>query len=129
LNTAVVIGTRPEIIKTKTIIDHLDQESDRNILIFTGQHKDYSMSKLFFQTLNVRDPDHCLNVQNVTQANMLSKCIPKITRILKMENPDCVLVQGDTLVTRRQRVLELFVSPHNGDRVYFLEKPMESSNQ
>jgi len=63
MNVVSVAGTRPEIIKMSLLIPRLDAFYD-NIFVHTGQHYDYSMSKVFFKELGLRKPNYNLNVRS-----------------------------------------------------------------
>ena len=60
MKTAVVFGTRPEIIKLAPIIKKLNRKN--SIVIFTGQHHDYELSKQFIQQLGLRKLDYSLKI-------------------------------------------------------------------
>ena len=95
MKIATVLGTRPEIIKLSPLIPLLDKEFD-HILIHTGQHYSYSMDKIFFEDLNLRDCDYILNVGSGSHGKQTGKMIIGIENVLIKEEPDIVLVQGDT---------------------------------
>ena len=66
------------------------------ILVHTGQHYDYEMSEIFFQDLELPKPDIHLGIGSGTHAEEVGKMLIGIERILLEENPDVVLVEGDT---------------------------------
>src|SRR5665648_1258760 len=90
-----ILGTRPEIIKLSPIIPLLDKEFD-HILIHTGQHYSYSMDKIFFEELGLRNCDYVLNVGSGTHSIQTGKMMIEIENVLLNEKPDLVIVQGDT---------------------------------
>jgi UDP-N-acetylglucosamine 2-epimerase (non-hydrolysing) len=98
MKIATIFGTRPEIIKLSPLIPLLDMEFDQ-ILIHTGQHYSYSMDKIFFEELNLRDCDYTLNIGSGTHAQQTGRMLLKIEEVLVDEKPDIVLVQGDTNTT------------------------------
>jgi len=60
---ALVLGTRSQIIKSALLIHYLSRDSEVNfILIHTGQHYDYEMSRVFFEELDLPDPHYNLSV-------------------------------------------------------------------
>ena len=95
MKIATALGTRPEIIKLSPLIPLLDRESD-HVLIHTGQHYSYSMDKIFFEDLNLRDCDYTLNVGSGFHGEQTGKMIMGIEDVLIKEEPDVVIVQGDT---------------------------------
>jgi len=94
MKTAVVFGTRPEIIKLAPIIKKLNRKN--SVVIFTGQHYDYELSKQFIQQLGLRKPDYSLKITHNKAPLQISEIIIKLTKILEEEKPDTVLVEGDT---------------------------------
>lgn len=95
MKIATIFGTRPEIIKLSPLIPLLDEEFD-HILIHTGQHYSYNMDKIFFEELGLRNCDYILNVGSGTHAAQTGKMMMEIEKVLLKENPDIVVVQGDT---------------------------------
>ena len=94
MKTAIVLGTRPEIIKLAPIIKKLNKKNC--IVIFTGQHYDYELSKQFIHQLGLRKPDYSLKISHNRPTLQISEIITKLTRILEKERPDTVIVEGDT---------------------------------
>lgn len=94
MKLAIVLGTRPEIIKLAPIIKKLNKKSFS--LIFTGQHFDYDMGMQFIHQLGIRKPDYSLKISRTNSAIQISEIIKKLSKILKKEKPDSVIVQGDT---------------------------------
>lgn len=90
-----ILGTRPEIIKLSPLIPLFDKEFDHKI-IHTGQHYSYSMDRIFFEDLKLREPDHALNVGSGSHAQQTGKMLMGIEEVLLKEEPDLVVVQGDT---------------------------------
>ncbi|MEN4017090.1 MAG: UDP-N-acetylglucosamine 2-epimerase (non-hydrolyzing) [Methanobacterium sp.] len=95
MKIATIFGTRPEIIKLSPLIPLLDEEFD-HILIHTGQHYSYNMDKIFFEELGLRNCDYILKVGSGTHAAQTGKMMMEIEKVLLKENPDIVVVQGDT---------------------------------
>lgn len=94
-----VIGTRPETIKMIPILKELDKDSNfESKLIVTGQHRE--MLKQVLDIFNVV-PDYDLNVMsdNQTLTTLTSKVLNELSPVLKEENPDIMLVHGDTTTT------------------------------
>ena len=98
---AIILGTRPEIIKLSSIIRELHQLTinKKNIeyfIIHTNQHYSKNMDEVFFKELNLPTPKYNLNVGSGTHGKQTAKMIDGIEKILISENPDVVIVQGDT---------------------------------
>ena len=55
-----IVGARPNFIKAAPLINKLDKEPINNIIVHTGQHFDYNMSKTFFEELNIPKPNYHL---------------------------------------------------------------------
>ena len=94
MKTAIVLGTRPEIIKLTPIIRKLDKKN--NSVIFTGQHYDYAMGLQFIKQLGIRKPDFSFKLSKNDPPSQIGEMIAKLSKILKKIKPDTVIVQGDT---------------------------------
>jgi UDP-N-acetylglucosamine 2-epimerase len=68
----------------------------REVLIHTGQHFDYNMSGIFFDELQMREPDHHLGVNGDSQGAQTGRMLSRIEEVLVAEQPDMVLLFGDT---------------------------------
>jgi len=90
-----IVGTRPEIIKLSRIINELDKSAN-HILVHTGQNYDYELNEIFFKDLKIRKPNHFLNAAGRNTAETISKIIFESDKIIEKENPDAVLLYGDT---------------------------------
>lgn len=96
MKIAIILGTRPEIIKVSPIIDEIQKNNTQLIIIHTGQHYDTKMSQQFFEDLNLPTPQYNIHSGSTTAIEQVSKIIIKLEEILTDEKPDIVLVQGDT---------------------------------
>lgn len=96
MKVCIVVGTRPQIIKSQPIIKEILSKKVDLSVIHTGQHYDYKMSKIFFEELQIKDPDFNLNVGPNTPAKQLAEIIIKLEKPLTKISPDVVLVPGDT---------------------------------
>ncbi len=91
-----IIGARPQFIKAAEFSESLNARGHREILVHTGQHYDYLMSKVFFDELNISEPDYHLEVGSALPAAQIGAILVKLEAILSAEKPDVVLVYGDT---------------------------------
>ena len=95
IKLVTIVGTRPELIKLSEVIKLADKHFD-HILIHTGQNYDYSLNKVFFDELNLPQPDHYLNTPGSHLGETIGNIISKSYELLKKINPDAVLILGDT---------------------------------
>ena len=93
---AIILGTRPEIIKMSPIINELDNRGSDYFVLHTGQHYSYEMDKKFFEDLELPKPKYNLNVGSQKYGKQVGMMIREIMEILAKEKPTVVLVQGDT---------------------------------
>lgn len=94
-----VIGARPQIIKAAAISRAVNGSySDRmnEVIVHTGQHYDENMSEVFFNELGIPRPDHNLGVGSGGHGEQTAAMIEKLEAVIKQEQPNCVVVYGDT---------------------------------
>jgi len=96
LRVAVVLGTRPEIIKMSPIIRELKRRQLDFFIIHTGQHYEYEMNGSFFKDLELPKPDFNLGVGSGSHAEQTAKIMVGVEKVLVEEEPDVTLVEGDT---------------------------------
>lgn len=89
-----ILGTRPEIIRLSRIIEKLDALCEQ-VLVHTGQNYDYTLDKIFFQQLGVREPNHYLGARG-SFGEQIGTILAQSERIMLAEKPDRFLVLGDT---------------------------------
>lgn len=95
LKLMTVIGTRPEIIRLSRIIPKLDKYFT-HYLVHTGQNFDYELNQLFFEQLELRNPDEFLNSAGKTSSETIGNVIVNIDFMIKKYEPDAMLILGDT---------------------------------
>ncbi len=95
LKVMTIVGTRPEIIRLSRVIAALDRYMD-HVLVHTGQNYDYELNDIFFHDLDIRKPDYYLEAAGKTPAETVGMVISKAYDVMKQENPDAVLILGDT---------------------------------
>lgn len=93
---AVVLGTRPEIIKCSPIIRECQERGLDFYILHTGQHYDFEMDAAFFRDLELPEPKYNLGVGSGSHAEQTAKIMLGIEKVLVDDEPDVVLVQGDT---------------------------------
>ena len=96
MKISIILGTRPEIIKMSPIIRKCRELGLDYFIIHTGQHYSYNMDKLLFEQLELPKPKYNLEVGSGTHGEQTGKMLTGIEKILLEENPDIVLVEGDT---------------------------------
>ena len=90
-----IVGTRPEIIRLSRVIPAMDAAFN-HILVHTGQNSDPNLSEVFFNELDIREPDYYLNVDNSSLGSVLGDTLKKIEKVFLDHTPDGVLILGDT---------------------------------
>tara|TARA_R110000850_G_scaffold277135_1_gene423393 strand:- start:11883 stop:13013 length:1131 start_codon:yes stop_codon:yes gene_type:complete len=104
-----ILGTRPEIIRLSRVIARFDRYTD-HIIVHTGQNWDYELNEVFFEDLGMRKPDHFLGVGGGTLGETLGGILTETEKVLAQENPDAVVILGDTnsaisvLMARRMKI-------------------------
>jgi len=112
-----LLGTRPEIIRLSRVIALLDEHLGKNhILAHTGQNYDDRLDGLFFREMNMREPDAYMGVRADTFGAQVAQIIEKSEALFLHEQPDAVLILGDT-----NTGLAAFVAKRLGIPVYHLE--------
>ncbi len=96
MKTAVVLSTRPEIIKMAPIIRECERRGLDHFVLHTGQHYSFDMDRIFFEELELPQPEFNLGVGSGCHADQTGKIMSGVEKILIKEQPDVVLVQGDT---------------------------------
>jgi UDP-N-acetylglucosamine 2-epimerase (non-hydrolysing) len=97
LRVAIVLGTRPQIIKTATILRKLVRSKEcEPFVIHTGQHYDYELSRVFFNEMKLPDPSVNLRIRAESQGRQTGLMMIGLERAMTRLKPDVVLVPGDT---------------------------------
>ncbi len=92
-----IAGTRPEIIKMTPVIKELNKIHGVDTkFVWSGQHYDYNMSKIFFEELNLHKPDFDLKIGSDTSARQTGKIMIALAELMKKYRPDIIVAEGDT---------------------------------
>jgi len=95
IKVVTIVGTRPEIIRLSRVIPVLDEYTD-HVLVHTGQNYDHELNQVFFDELGLPAPGHYLGVDTGTLGSTLGNILIEAERVLLREQPDAVLILGDT---------------------------------
>ena len=107
-----IVGTRPELIKLCRVIAELEQHT-KHILVHTGQNYDFELNEIFFSQLGIRKPDYFLNAAGGNAAETIANVIKKSDEVFEKEQPDAVLIYGDTnsclsVISAKRRKIPIF---------------------
>jgi len=91
-----IVGARPQFVKAAVVSKAMAERGIRESLVHTGQHHDSQMSDVFFRELNIPPPTHNLGIHGGGHGDMTGRMLSGIERIMLDEEPDWVLVYGDT---------------------------------
>jgi len=130
MKIAIILGTRPEIIKMSPIIQECEKQGLNYFILHTNQHYTENLDRIFFKELNLPQPKYNLNIGSGTHGKQIGKMLIEIEKVLMKEIPDIVLIEGDTntvlagaLAATKLRIKVGHVEA--GLRSYFKEMPEE----
>ena len=128
MKVLTIVGTRPEIIKLCRVICELDKFVN-HILVHTGQNYDYELNEVFFNELEIRKPDYFLNAVDHNLSQTIGNIIAKVDDVLEKEQPDAILILGDTnsclgIMGAKRRKIPIF-HMEAGNRCFDLRVPEE----
>jgi UDP-N-acetyl-L-fucosamine synthase len=132
LKVLTVVGTRPEIIRLSRVLARLDLHCE-HVLVHTGQNYDYELNQVFFDDLGVRKPAHFLDSAGSNAAETIGNIIIAIDRVLAQEQPDAMLVLGDTnsclaVIPAKRRKIPIF-HMEAGNRCFDQRVPEETNRR
>lgn len=97
MKIATIVGARPQFVKAAAFSRKLKESTSwSEVIIHTGQHYDANMSEVFFTEMEIPKADYHLEINSMPRDQMLATMQAAITELLLQENPDLVLVYGDT---------------------------------
>ena len=96
MTIAIIVGTRPEIIKMAPVIRQLEERKTDFFILHTGQHYSYGLDRVFFEQLKLPRAKYNLEVGSDSHAKQTAKILTGVEKVLLEDNPDIVLVEGDT---------------------------------
>ena len=105
MNLLTIVGARPQFIKASSFSRAVKKHNDINTsqvnetIIHTGQHFDENMSQIFFSELAIPKPKYNLNISNLPHGAMTGRMLEALEEVFIRENPDYILVYGDTNTT------------------------------
>jgi UDP-N-acetyl-L-fucosamine synthase len=134
LKVMTVVGTRPEIIRLSRVLARLDEHCD-HVLVHTGQNYDYELNQVFFDDLGIRKPDHFLDsaASSTGVSNTIGNLIIAVDRVLEQEQPEAMLVLGDTnsclsVIPAKRRKVPIF-HMEAGNRCFDQRVPEETNRR
>ena len=95
MKVMTIVGTRPEIIRLSEVIKACDRYFD-HVLVHTGQNWDYTLNEIFFEELELREPDYYLGAVGDHLGETMGNIIAKSYEVLAKEKPNALLILGDT---------------------------------
>ena len=127
-----IVGTRPEIIRLSRVMAVLDRETQHTI-VHTGQNYDYELNQIFFDDLKIRKPDFFLNAAKGSAAETIGQIIIEVDKILEQEQPEAVLILGDTnsclaAIPAKRRKIPVF-HMEAGNRCFDQRVPEETNRR
>ncbi len=96
MKIAIILGTRPEIIKLAPVVRELERRNADFFILHTGQHYSYSLDGVFFQQLKLPQAKYNLEVGSGSHAEETGKMLTGIEKVLLKERPETALILGDT---------------------------------
>ena len=96
IKIAIIVGTRPEIIKMSPVIRECERRKQDYFILHTGQHYSYNMDRVFFEQLEIPEAKYNLDVGSGTHAEQTGRILIGIEQVLTKKQPDIVLVEGGT---------------------------------
>ncbi|WBL16290.1 non-hydrolyzing UDP-N-acetylglucosamine 2-epimerase [Sutcliffiella sp. NC1] len=99
MKIAIVVGTRPELIKMAPLIKEMKKRDNKHLFIHSGQHYDYYMDGMVLDIFELAKPDYNLQVGSGSHSMMTANMMMQLEKIILKENVDKIVVHGDTNTT------------------------------
>ncbi|MEQ1585318.1 MAG: UDP-N-acetylglucosamine 2-epimerase (non-hydrolyzing) [Cyclobacteriaceae bacterium] len=96
MKLVTILGARPQFVKAATVSRELKKAGIQEVIVHTGQHFDHNMSQVFFDEMEIPQPDYNLEINGLNHGAMTGRMLEKIEEVLIKEKPDNALVYGDT---------------------------------
>ena len=134
LKVMTIVGTRPEIIRLSAVIAKLEESTAiEHILVHTGQNYDYELNEVFFNDFNLKKPDYFLNAAGCGASETIGKIIISIDLVFEKENPEAILILGDTnsclcAIPAKKRKIPIF-HMEAGNRCFDQRVPEETNRK
>lgn len=97
IKIVTILGARPQFIKAGTVSREISKHNEiKEVIVHTGQHYDENMSDIFFEEMQIPKPDYNLDINGLGHGAMTGQMLEKIEKVLLKEQPDWVMVYGDT---------------------------------
>jgi len=97
MKVLTILGARPQFIKAATVSRAIKNHKEiKEIIVHTGQHFDSNMSDIFFDQLDIPRPNHNLRIAGLNHGAMTGRMLEGIEALIQQEQPNWVLVYGDT---------------------------------
>ena len=134
LKVMTIVGTRPEIIRLSSVIAKLEKSGAiDHVLVHTGQNYDYELNEVFFNDFNLKKPDYFLNAAGGGASETIGKILIAVDPILEKEEPEAVLILGDTnsclcAIPAKKRHIPIF-HMEAGNRCFDQRVPEETNRK
>ncbi len=96
MKVLTVLGARPQFIKASVVSKSFESFDIKETILHTGQHFDKNMSEVFFNQLKIKKPTYNLGISGGNHGSQTGNMIVEIEKVILNEEPDCVVLYGDT---------------------------------
>ena len=132
MKVMTIVGTRPEIIRLSRVIFILNRDCN-HVLVHTGQNYDYELNEVFFKNFGIKKPDYFLDAAGTNSSTTIGNIIIEMDEVLEKENPDAILVLGDTnscmsVLPAKKRKIPIF-HMEAGNRCFDQRVPEETNRR
>lgn len=97
MKVLTILGARPQFIKAGSVSREIAKHNEiQEVIVHTGQHYDANMSDVFFDEMKIPKPDYFLGIGGKSHGAMTGQMIEKIEEVVLKEQPNWIMVYGDT---------------------------------